>query len=257
MKNFIALFVVLVLGAGGFYCFHKYNSRMELEAKIELARLEQEKARLRLLEEEKRREEERRRAEAAAKEEKRREEEQRRAEAAAKEEKRREEEQRKADEKLFQINLKSARKSMFMIRCRTYNTPVKELVKFQQCIERLSPPEEILTLAKDLPVIAMAIKMPSSRRNSKNLPRECFRKPPCSSCHGSGKKIGRDLESRACSACEGTGVQQKTEKRAAISSRSVEVYSVHVDAEEVFDLPNAIQAFRNRVSQLSAWLDMQ
>ena len=122
MKNLIGIFLIAAIAAVGLYGLHTYNQKKEREAQLEIARLEQQK-----LEEERRREEALKKAEQA---------------------------------KCFQANLAIAKKALRRINVRRYNTPVKELVKFQQYIELLNPPEDILSLAQDLPKIAAAIRMP-------------------------------------------------------------------------------------------------
>ena len=278
MKNLIGIFLIAAIAAVGLYGLHTYNQKKEREAQLEIARLEQQK----LEEERRRREEELRRQQEQAKreqEERRREEERRKAEAEKQrlaeeqlrqqqEQQRRQEEQQRREEALkkaeqakrFQANLAIAKKALRRINVRRYNTPVKELVKFQQYIELLNPPEDILSLAQDLPKIATAIRMPSNRTALSQLPKDCFRMPRCTTCSGFGRHTrmdGHNMTSVVCDSCDGTGIQQKEETRVAYGKNSPMIYNVKVDAGAIFDLQSAQQAFKNRTEQLSGWLDMQ
>ncbi|WP_288593088.1 hypothetical protein [uncultured Victivallis sp.] len=285
MKNLIGIFLIAAIAAVGLYGLHTYNQKKEREAQLEIARLEQQKLeeerrreealkkaeaeKRRLAEEQQRREEALKKAEAEkrrlAEEQQRREEALKKAEAEkrrlAEEQQRREEALKKAEQaKCFQANLAIAKKALRRINVRRYNTPVKELVKFQQYIELLNPPEDILSLAQDLPKIAAAIRMPSNQTALSQLPKDCFRMPRCTTCGGFGRETRMDshkMTSVVCDSCDGTGILQKKEPRVAHGGISPKVYYVKMSAGTVFDLQSAQQAFKNRTEQLSGWLDMQ
>ncbi len=274
MKNVIGLFLVIAVTTGIFYGLHSWNQRKKLELELEIARLKQNtvqksavkhagEKRKSVSENEKRLLEEKLKK---AEDEKRLLEEKENFRVLEQQQKAQEEKQRLAgeekkaeDEKDFQLNLNAAKKLIQQISRRRHNTPIRELSLFRQYMARLNPPPEILMQAEELPKIAMAIQMPSSRSAAK-LPDDCLRKPPCNNCRGFGKHHemdGHTVDSVLCRSCDGTGILQRLETRTAYGEKTIRVYKVKVDADPVFDLTNAQHAFKNRLDQLAAWLDIQ